>query len=164
MRRHTIVGCHKSFNINIPDSKSLPASRPDSRQKINETPPPTQIDPSSSEFVQANTNATSTTTMGLPTTNDTDWKTSLDELQWKETLNSNEKLSLTLEEIVHIRSVMTKAELEGLPVGIKIKEEVERRKLCFLCLRTRFTLFGQRGVNCKLCDRTVCIKCFTKVS
>lgn len=86
------------------------------------------------------------------------------EPEWKQTLNLSDKLSLTLEEIIHIRSVMTKAELEGLPVGVKVKEEVERRKLCFLCLRTRFTLFGQRGVNCKLCDRTVCTKCFSKVS
>lgn len=86
-----------------------------------------------------------------------------DEQEWKETVGVSDRLALTLEEIVHIRSVMTKAELEGLPVGIRVKEDVERRKVCFLCLRTRFTIFGQWGVKCKLCQRTVCSKCYSKV-
>lgn len=90
---------------------------------------------------------------------------SIDELPFKETVTGvSDRLALTLEEIVHIRSVMTKAELEGLPVGVRVKEDVERRKVCFLCLRTRFTIFGQWGVQCKLCQRTVCSKCYTKVS
>ncbi|XP_058125092.1 protein spire [Anopheles ziemanni] len=93
---------------------------------------------------------------------DTWTKNSLDEHQWKDTFNLNDRLSLTLEEIVHIRSVMTKAELEGLPVDVHIKEDVEKRKVCFLCLRTRFTLFA-RGILCKLCQRTVCNKCNTKM-
>lgn len=85
--------------------------------------------------------------------------------QWKEAVvEENDRLSLTLEEIVHIRSVMTKAELEGLPVGVRVKEDVEKKKVCFLCLRTRFSYFGQRGVQCKLCQRTVCSKCYSKMS
>lgn len=59
---------------------------------------------------------------------------------------------------------MTKAELEGLPVGVRVKEDVEKKKVCFLCLRTRFSYFGQRGVQCKLCQRTVCSKCYSKMS
>lgn len=43
-----------------------------------------------------------------------------------------ECLSLTLEEIVHIRSVLTKAELESLPVEGHVKEDVEKRKVRFL--------------------------------
>lgn len=94
---------------------------------------------------------------------DTTWgKNSLDEQEWKEKLQ-NDRLSLTLEEIVHIRSVITKAELESLPMGIQIKEDVEKRKLCFLCLRTKFGILGPRGVPCKLCQRTVCAKCYTKM-
>lgn len=163
MRRHTIVGCSKSnFSVSS-DSKSLPASRPDSRQRVETSVslPPAAAAPVPTE---SEVKSSSDAVDKVPETQETIWTNSLDELQWKETLNATDKLSLTLDEIIHIRSVMTKAELEGLPVGIKIKEEVERRKLCFLCLRTRFSLFGQRGVNCKLCDRTVCIKCFTKVS
>lgn len=86
----------------------------------------------------------------------------MDEKTWNE--RADDRLSLTLEEIVHIRSVMTKAELEGLPVGVRVKEDVEKRKVCFLCLRTRFSIFGPWGIQCKICQRTVCSKCYTKVS
>lgn len=75
-----------------------------------------------------------------------------------------ECLSLTLEEIVHIRSVLTKAELEALPVDGHVKEDVEKRKVCFLCLKTRFSIFGPWGQKCRLCKRTVCAKCHSKVS
>ena len=85
----------------------------------------------------------------------------MDEKTWNE--RGDDRLSLTLEEIVHIRSVMTKAELEGLPVGIRVKEDVEKRKICFLCLRTRFSIFGPWGIQCKICQRTVCSKCYTKM-
>ena len=49
-----------------------------------------------------------------------------DQSHWQSAM---ECLSLTLEEIVHIRSVLTKAELDGLPVEGRIKEEVEKRKV-----------------------------------
>lgn len=42
---------------------------------------------------------------------------------------SDDRLSLTLEEIVHIRSVLTKAELEVLPVEGRVKEDVEKRRV-----------------------------------
>lgn len=140
MRRHTIVGCHNSINANN-ECHSMPSSRPNSRQS------------EVSSFV-----------VTQPTSITDKWsKNSFDEKEWKETIPVNEKLSLTLEEIVHIRSVMTKAELEGLPVGIHVKEDVERKKVCFLCLRTRFSIFGQWGMLCKLCNRTVCSKCYSKM-
>ncbi|KAL9930217.1 spire type actin nucleation factor isoform 2-T4 [Glossina fuscipes fuscipes] len=88
-------------------------------------------------------------------------KSFMDEKTWNE--RADDRLSLTLEEIVHIRSVMTKAELEGLPVGVRVKEDVEKRKVCFLCLRTRFSIFGPWGIQCKICQRTVCSKCYTKM-
>lgn len=76
----------------------------------------------------------------------------------------DERLSLTLEEIVHIRSVLTKAELESLPVEGRVKEDVEKRRVCFLCLKTRFGLLGPWGQRCRLCERTVCVKCYSKVN
>lgn len=107
--------------------------------------------------------------------------------QWQQ-----ECLSLTLEEIVHIRSVLTKAELESLPVEGRVKEDAEKGKVsgidwlltadceshmiapsyhtlcvaqvCFLCMKTRFGFFGPRGQQCRLCNRTVCSKCHSKVS
>jgi len=50
-------------------------------------------------------------------------------LQSKNWQQAMECLSLTLEEIVHIRSVLTKAELESLPVEGHVKDDVEKRKV-----------------------------------
>lgn len=47
-------------------------------------------------------------------------------MQWK---NSTECLSLTLEEVVHIRSVLTKAELESLLVDTRHYEDVAKGKV-----------------------------------
>lgn len=52
-----------------------------------------------------------------------------------------ECLSLTLEEIVHIRSVLTKAELESLPVEGHVKEDVEKRKV--IKIRVFFKRFSE---------------------
>jgi len=38
-------------------------------------------------------------------------------------------LTLTLQELIHIRSVLTKAEIESLPVEGNFKEDVENRKV-----------------------------------
>lgn len=83
--------------------------------------------------------------------------------QWQDAIMSDDRLSLTLEEIVHIRSVLTKAELEVLPVEGRVKEDVEKRRVCFLCLKTRFGIFGPWGQKCKLCKKTVCQKCCSKM-
>ncbi|KAG0717249.1 Protein spire [Chionoecetes opilio] len=72
-------------------------------------------------------------------------------------------LALTLEEVVHIRNVLTKADLEALPLDLTIKEDMAKGKICFLCMKTRFGFFGPRGTNCRLCRRTVCKKCITKM-
>lgn len=79
-------------------------------------------------------------------------------------MSVDDRLSLTLEEIVHIRTVLTKAELEGLPAEGHIKSDVENRKICFLCLKTRFGIFGPWGQRCTLCKRTVCSKCSSKMN
>ncbi|XP_062699864.1 protein spire isoform X2 [Aedes albopictus] len=166
MRRHTIIGCNQNYKLDHLSSHSMPPSRPASRQS-DHGQPPNQAAPaqqpqleSKSQTVVADLVASSQ--QQQISSLDTWTKSSLDEHQWKDTFNLNDRLSLTLEEIVHIRSVMTKAELEGLPVDVHIKEDVEKRKVCFLCLRTRFTLFA-RGILCKLCQRTVCNKCNQKM-
>ncbi|CAG5122969.1 unnamed protein product, partial [Candidula unifasciata] len=75
-----------------------------------------------------------------------------------------EYLSLTLEELSHIRSVFTKAELESLAWNPELYQQVFKRKLCFTCRTTRFTLFGEWGTRCKICQRTVCSKCIRKMN
>ncbi|XP_054722266.1 protein spire-like, partial [Uloborus diversus] len=82
------------------------------------------------------------------------WKSS----QWQ----SLECLSLTLEEVVHIRNVLTKAELESVIVDQALYEDLRKGKVCFTCKQVRFFFFGPWGVKCKLCERTVCDKCSSK--
>lgn len=61
-----------------------------------------------------------------------------------------ECLSLTLEEIVHIRSVLTKAELESLPVEGHVKEDVEKRKVRLLDVSI-ITGFKKNFSLCETC-------------
>ncbi|XP_037811327.1 protein spire isoform X2 [Lucilia sericata] len=176
-RRHTIVGCQSNFD----ETHSMPPSRPDSRQSdvhenvggdnvstakqlhnnYNQQQEHQQQQQQQLKRSQSpnneDINKMSNSSSSLGPWN----KSFMDEKTWNE--RGDDRLSLTLEEIVHIRSVMTKAELEGLPVGIRVKEDVEKRKICFLCLRTRFSIFGPWGIQCKICQRTVCSKCYTKM-
>ncbi|XP_061388049.1 protein spire-like, partial [Musca vetustissima] len=153
-RRHTIVGCQS----NLDETHSMPTSRPGSRQsdqQLKRSQSPSAHEQKQESEEDNCSDSRSSSSLGP-------WnKSFMDEKTWNE--RGDDRLSLTLEEIVHIRSVMTKAELEGLPVGIRVKEDVEKRKICFLCLRTRFSIFGPWGIQCKICQRTVCSKCYTKM-
>ena len=40
-------------------------------------------------------------------------------------------LDLTLAEVIHIRSVLTKAEMEGLTIDVNLREDLERGKVGF---------------------------------
>lgn len=169
MRRHTIVGCQSPKNVK--SDNSISSTRSDIEQlnikktSIDTVSPlnitkETVIELDCSETNQKlDKNADLNCLASVESVN----QESINDTQRNDTLHlANDRLSLTVEEVVHIRSVMTKAELESLPVEIKIKEDVEKRKLCFLCLRTRFTFF-LRGVSCKLCKRSVCTKCYSKM-
>lgn len=107
--------------------------------------------------------ATTTNTLGLQLPELSWSRNSLQEDLFHSKQWQHECLSLTLEEIVHIRSVLTKAELESLPVEGRVKEDAERGKVCFLCMKTRFGFFGPRGQQCRLCNRVVCSKCHSKM-
>ncbi|KNC32674.1 Protein spire, partial [Lucilia cuprina] len=177
-RRHTIVGCQSNFD----ETHSMPPSRPDSRQSdvhenvggdnvstakqlhnnYNQQQEHQQQQQQQQLKRSQSPNNEDINKMSNSSSSLGPWnKSFMDEKTWNE--RGDDRLSLTLEEIVHIRSVMTKAELEGLPVGIRVKEDVEKRKICFLCLRTRFSIFGPWGIQCKICQRTVCSKCYTKM-
>lgn len=60
--------------------------------------------------------------------------------QWQDAIMSDDRLSLTLEEIVHIRSVLTKAELEVLPVEGRVKEDVEKRRVSYYCQMSSYLI------------------------
>ncbi|XP_017152655.2 protein spire isoform X1 [Drosophila miranda] len=168
LRRHTIVGCQS----NLEETHSMPPTRPESRQS-DDAGSQSQSGASSEAPGFRKSPLTvgehSQTTEGPPRLDEAHstsslgpWnKSFMDKQTWME--RGDDRLSVTLAEIVHIRSVMTKAELEGLPMDVRVKEDVEKRRVCFLCLRTRFSFFGPWGIQCKLCQRTVCAKCYTKM-
>ncbi|XP_017859813.1 PREDICTED: protein spire isoform X1 [Drosophila arizonae] len=175
VRRHTIVGCQS----NLDETHSMPPTRPESRQSddvsgsskelLKKTPEELQsLDQQQQQQPQQQLQQQPLATSGADETASHStsslgpWnKSFMDKQTWME--RGDDRLSVTLAEIVHIRSVMTKAELEGLPMDVRVKEDVEKRRVCFLCLRTRFSFFGPWGIQCKLCQRTVCAKCYTKM-
>jgi spire-like protein len=72
-----------------------------------------------------------------------------------------ECLSLTLEEIVHIRSVLTKAELESLPVEGHVKEDVEKRKVSYLGVSAltglkKFSKYFSLCETCLVLNMNIC--------
>ncbi|XP_066152707.1 protein spire isoform X2 [Euwallacea fornicatus] len=123
---------------------SVPQSRPGSRQSCNSTE--SESVPMETEVAKALQNEL-TNPQG-----------------WQDSISLDDRLSLTLSEIVHIRTVLTKAEVEALPTEGRVRHDVESRKVCFLCLKTRFGIFGPWGQRCTLCKRTVCTKCCSKMN
>ncbi|KAL0112020.1 hypothetical protein PUN28_013326 [Cardiocondyla obscurior] len=156
---------------------SLPQSRPQSRQHAG--PPDSMLSQGPSPNISLNPSPNYSPqpraprpprrayTIAHESKNDKgpadEWEDDIDKKATLGDMLLDERLSLTLDEIVHIRSVLTKAELESLPVEGRVKEDVEKRRVCFLCLKTRFGLLGPWGQRCRLCKRTVCVKCYSKM-
>ncbi|XP_034942449.1 protein spire isoform X2 [Chelonus insularis] len=169
-RKHT-GRCSTAPFAAFAGTSSVPHSRPHSRQhagvlnhdtKMSLNPSPNtspSISPRARERILMKSHTTVEPDRNDPSTGqaETERKPSLGDMFL------DERLSLTLEEIVHIRSVLTKAELESLPVEGRVKEDVEKRRVCFLCLKTRFGILGPWGQRCRLCERTVCVKCYSKM-
>ena len=59
-------------------------------------------------------------------------KTKADDIfhQQEHWANALQTLDLTLAEVIHIRSVLTKAEMEGLTIDANLREDLERGKVC----------------------------------
>ena len=72
-------------------------------------------------------------------------------------------LDLSLAEVAHIRSQLTKAELEEMDLATDKKREYEKGKICFLCGVVRFGIFTW-AVMCQLCKRYVCSTCVGKIT
>ncbi|XP_031645010.1 protein spire homolog 1 isoform X2 [Oncorhynchus kisutch] len=72
-----------------------------------------------------------------------------------------ECLALTVEEVMHIRQVLVKAELEKLQQYNDVYNELRKGKLCFSCRTKRFSFFN-RSYTCQFCKRPVCSQCCKK--
>ncbi|XP_051926555.1 protein spire homolog 1-like isoform X3 [Hippocampus zosterae] len=73
-----------------------------------------------------------------------------------------ECLTLTVEEVMHIRQVLVKAEMEKFQQYKDIYNALKKGKLCFSCRAKRFSFFTW-SYTCQFCKRPVCSQCSTKI-
>uniref|UniRef100_A0A671UIG4 Spire-type actin nucleation factor 1a n=1 Tax=Sparus aurata TaxID=8175 RepID=A0A671UIG4_SPAAU len=73
-----------------------------------------------------------------------------------------ECLALTVEEVMHIRQVLVKAELEKFQQYKDIYTALKKGKLCFSCRTKRFSFFTW-SYTCQFCKRPVCSQCSKKM-
>ncbi|XP_019897052.2 protein spire homolog 1 isoform X9 [Esox lucius] len=73
-----------------------------------------------------------------------------------------ECLSLTVEEVMHIRQVLVKAELEKFQQYKDVYNAMKKGKLCFCCRTKRFSFFTW-SYTCQFCKRPVCSQCCQKM-
>ncbi|CAL8338682.1 protein spire homolog 1 isoform X2 [Gadus morhua] len=73
-----------------------------------------------------------------------------------------ECLSLTVEEVMHIRQVLVKAELEKFQQYKDVYNAMKKGKLCFCCRTKRFSFFTW-SYTCQFCKRPVCSNCCKKM-
>ncbi|XP_053719460.1 protein spire homolog 1 isoform X1 [Synchiropus splendidus] len=70
--------------------------------------------------------------------------------------------TLTVEEVMHIRQVLVKAELERYQHYEDIYKSLKEGKLCFSCRTKRFSLFTW-SYPCQFCKSHVCSQCCKKM-
>ncbi|XP_054527708.1 protein spire homolog 1 isoform X6 [Pan troglodytes] len=85
------------------------------------------------------------------------WKSSKEEFCYPV-----ECLALTVEEVMHIRQVLVKAELEKYQQYKDIYTALKKGKLCFCCRTRRFSFFTW-SYTCQFCKRPVCSQCCKKM-
>ncbi|XP_048085859.1 LOW QUALITY PROTEIN: protein spire homolog 1 [Alosa alosa] len=73
-----------------------------------------------------------------------------------------ECLALTVEEVMHIRQVLVKAELEKFQQYKDVYTALKKGKLCFSCRTKKFSLFTW-SYSCQFCKRPVCSQCCKKM-
>uniref|UniRef100_A0A3P9JA73 Spire type actin nucleation factor 1 n=1 Tax=Oryzias latipes TaxID=8090 RepID=A0A3P9JA73_ORYLA len=73
-----------------------------------------------------------------------------------------ECLSLTVEEVMHIRQVLVKAELEKFQQYRDVYHAMKKGKLCFCCRTKRFSFFTW-SYTCQFCKKPVCSQCCKKM-
>lgn len=73
-----------------------------------------------------------------------------------------ECLALTVEEVMHIRQVLVKAELEKFQQYKDVYTALKKGKVCFSCRTKRFSLFTW-SYTCQFCKRPVCSQCSKKM-
>uniref|UniRef100_A0A8D1ZVN4 Spire type actin nucleation factor 2 n=1 Tax=Sus scrofa TaxID=9823 RepID=A0A8D1ZVN4_PIG len=80
---------------------------------------------------------------------------------WLEFSHPAESLALTVEEVMDVRRVLVKAEMEQFVPNRELLSSLRKGKVC-CCCRTKFPLFSWPP-TCLFCKRAVCSSCSIKV-
>ncbi|XP_026797981.2 protein spire homolog 1 isoform X2 [Pangasianodon hypophthalmus] len=70
--------------------------------------------------------------------------------------------TLTVEEVMHIRQVLVKAELEKFQQYKEVYNALKKGKLCFSCRTKKFSFFIW-SYTCQFCKKLVCSQCCKKM-
>ncbi|XP_033489965.2 protein spire homolog 2 [Epinephelus lanceolatus] len=85
-----------------------------------------------------------------------------DEHQWMEEFSHPvESLALTVDEVINVRRVLVKAEMEKFFQSKELYNNLKKGKVC-CCCRVKFPLFSWPS-TCLLCKRSVCGSCSAKM-
>ncbi|XP_029464066.1 protein spire homolog 2 isoform X2 [Rhinatrema bivittatum] len=80
---------------------------------------------------------------------------------WLEFSHPVESLALTLEEVINVRKVLVKAEMEKFFQSKELYNSLKKGKIC-CCCRVKFPLFSWPA-TCFFCKRSVCGSCSRKM-
>ncbi|KAM9183015.1 protein spire homolog 2 [Mergus octosetaceus] len=80
---------------------------------------------------------------------------------WLEFSHPVESLALTVEEMINVRRVLVKAEMEKFQQSKELYNSLKKGKVC-CCCRTKFPLFSWPSA-CLFCKRSVCTSCSLKM-
>ncbi|XP_048372194.1 protein spire homolog 2 isoform X2 [Sphaerodactylus townsendi] len=72
-----------------------------------------------------------------------------------------ESLALTVDEMINVRRVLVKAEMEKIQHSRELHSSLKKGKIC-CCCRTKFALFSWPP-TCLFCKRSVCSSCSLKI-
>ncbi|XP_040266536.1 protein spire homolog 2 isoform X2 [Bufo bufo] len=81
--------------------------------------------------------------------------------QWLEFSHPVDTLALTVEEVINVRRVLVKAEMEKFLPSKELYTNLKKGKVC-CCCRTKFPLFSWPA-NCLFCKRSTCGSCSVKM-
>nr|XP_030705250.1 protein spire homolog 2 isoform X5 [Globicephala melas] len=81
--------------------------------------------------------------------------------EWLEFSHPVESLALTVEEVMDVRRVLVKAEMEKFLQNKELFSSLKKGKIC-CCCRTKFPLFSWPS-TCLFCKRAVCSSCSIKL-
>ncbi|XP_064414674.1 protein spire homolog 2 [Latimeria chalumnae] len=81
--------------------------------------------------------------------------------QWLEFSHPVESLALTIEEVINVRRVLVKAELEKFLPSKELYNNLKKGRVC-CCCKLKFPLFSWPS-TCMFCKRSVCSSCSIKM-